>query len=436
MIESFDSDGMLDIYLYESFQLLEQMEGIVLSESNNSFFDEESIGELFRIMHTIKGSSGIMMYDNIAIAAHKLEDIFYYLRETYSEGIPAGELSKYIFLTADFITGELNKIKEGNNPDGIPDDILSQIDCFLKEWKEQMTEKGMELPPENTYIAPNQYYIAPAAENKDMAPIVIDLGKEPDPGDFVISNEKIKGENIVGISAGKLNKLTNLVEKLVKAEKKPSDECEWGSIKKKLLLITGEIEETVADMRRTPLSGTFRKMYRIVYDASRKLNKEIIFETNGEELEVDREIIEHIADPLMHMVRNAADHGLEGVEERIRAGKEKKGKIVLEAYTNDDILYISVKDDGRGIDKEEIFRQAKQKGIIGRNENIKGYTEKEIYLLITYPGFTTKKIVTEYSGRGVGMDVAMNKLKEIGGRLDITSSLGKGTEMKMEVPLP
>lgn len=436
MEESFDSDGMLGIYLYESYQLLEQMEAVVLSEKNRNFFDAECIGELFRIMHTIKGSSGIMMYDNIAAAAHKLEDIFYYLRETCSDIVPAEALREYIFLTADFITGELDKIKEGGNPDGVPDTILDRIDSFLTNWKMQMTEQGIELPPENTYIAPSQYYIAPAAEGQNAAPVVIDLGREPAAGEYVISSRTDKEENIVGISAGKLDRLTSLVEKLVKAEKKPSDECEWKDIKKKIVGISEEIEETVAEMRRAPLAGTFRKMQRIVLDASRKMNKDMEFEAVGEEVEVDREVIERITDALMHIVRNAVDHGLEPGDERLKAGKQKKGKIVLEAEVNGDILYISVRDDGRGIDKEEIFRLAKRKGILGQHEDIRRYTDSEIYSIITYPGFTTKELATEYSGRGVGMDVAVNKLKELGGSLEIESRLGKGTEMKMEVPMP
>lgn len=433
MEESFDSDGMLGTYLYESYQLLEQMEAVVISEKNRNFFDMDCIGELFRIMHTIKGSSGIMMYDNIAAAAHKLEDIFYYLRETGAEAVPAEVLRGYIFLTADFITGELDKIKAGNNPDGIPDTILDKIDNFLSEWKTQMTQKGVELPPENTYIAPNQYYIAPAAEEKSTAPVVIDLGREPDAGDYVINSKR---ENIIGISSGKLGRLTNLVEKLLKAEKKLSDECEWKDAKKKLMKLSEEIEQTVAEMRRAPLTGTFRKMQRIVLDASRKMNKDMEFEAIGEEVEVDRDVIECIGDVLMHIVRNAVDHGLEPGDERLKAGKRKKGKIVLEAEVIDDILYISVKDDGRGINKEEIFRLAKRRGLLGQEEDIRKYTDSEIYSIITYPGFTTKKLATEYSGRGVGMDVAVNKLKELGGSLEIESRLGKGTEMKMEVPMP
>lgn len=429
---SYGSDGMLDMYLYESFQLLEQMETIVLLEKNEEFLDEESVQEIFRIMHTIKGTSGIMMYDNIAAAAHKLEDVFYYLREAYSEEIAAKELTKYIFMVSDFIEEELIKIKEVRNPDGDPEEIIKCIDMFLVKWKAKIRKEGGELPPENVYVEPSQFYIAPAEERSDKLPSIIDLGVKPSPGDYVIKKSVQKEETIIGVSEGKLDRLTRLVESLLEAEKNTPEESDWQEMKEKLLKITGELEDTVIQMRRTSLAGTFRRMSRLVYDVSRKLDKEIELSVSGEDLEVDRKTIVCISDSLIHLVRNAADHGIEGPDERLQAGKTEKGRISIDAKLDDGILSICVRDDGRGIDKRIIFDKAGRKGLV--HKDINEYTDKEIYRFLTYPGFTTKEKVTEYSGRGVGLDAVVGGLEKIGGRLDIDSVQGEGTEMIMRLP--
>ena len=434
---SYGSGGMLDMYLYESLQLLEQMEKVMLLEKNEEFLDEESIHEIFRIVHTIKGTSGIMMYDNIASAAHKLEDIFYYLRETYSDAVPAKTLAEYVFMASDFIGEELDKIKRGRNPDGSPDKIIGYIDAFLIKWKAEMRAGGGDVPPANPYVEPNQYYIAPAADRQDELPLKIDLGEEPEsnPGDYVIKNGKEGEENIIGVSEGSLDKLTRLVESLMEAEKNTPGEARWQEIGERLLKVTDELKDTVTQMRRISLSGTFRRMHRIVYDASRKLDKEIEFIISGEELEVDRKVIAGISDPLMHIVRNAADHGIEGRTQRLQSGKSERGKIAVEARIEEDILYIHVKDDGQGIDKEKVLKRAVQRGITDGGKNITDYTDKEIFRLITYPGFTTKEKVTEYSGRGVGMDVVAKGLEKMNGGLEIYSIWGKGTEMVIAIPL-
>ena len=161
MAEDFNTDSMLDMFLYESEQLLETLQNTVLEKKDEDCFDETSINEIFRVMHTIKGSSGIMMYENITKVSHKLEDVFYYLRESHPENVPHLELVDHVLDVADFITGELDKIKDGETPDGDETKIVDEIDKFLKRIKSGIEEKGNELPPENTYVEPSQFYIAP-----------------------------------------------------------------------------------------------------------------------------------------------------------------------------------------------------------------------------------------------------------------------------------
>ena len=268
------------------------------------------------------------------------------------------------------------------------------IETYLTALKEEIQDKGMELPPENVYAPPVQYYVAPVAENKENVPLKIDLGIEPEketamkPGDYVIGSKAGKKENLVGIGMEKLDKLTILVEKLLrmeqKVEKKPDSEDMW----KKLHKITGELEETVRDMRQAPLSGLFRKMNRVVYDASRRLSKDMELSTCGEELLVDRMILEHLSEPLMHMVRNAADHGIEDLAED-RMGKPDIGNIQLSASVEDGMLTLVVQDDGRGLDKRD-FERAKVRGLLEEQVQMDNIQNRKSLLLLTIAGFSTE----------------------------------------------
>ncbi len=438
MEENYCPDGMLGSYLYESFQLLEQMETVVLAEDSSEFFDRDSIQEIFRIVHTLKGSSGIMMYDNIAHIAHKLEDIFYYMRESSIEDIPKAELGEYIFGVSDFITGELNKIKEGAAVNGDPTAIAEKIDAYLTVLKEGMQEKGIELPPENVYAPPGQYYVAPVAEKMENVPLQIDLGIEPEqeqlkPGDYVIGGHT--KENIVGIGMDKLDRLTILVDKLLRLEQKAEETPDYEAAWRKLRKVSGELEQIVYDMRRAPIGGMFRRMKRVVFDASCRLSKEVELQTFGEDIMVDRMLLEQLTEPLMHMVRNAADHGIEDLARRRSMGKPDQGTIQLTAVLEEGMLTLSVEDDGRGLDGEKIFQIAKLRGLVTEDARIEDYTQQELFAFILNAGFTTRDEITEISGRGVGLDAVIGKVKELGGSFHIESVPGEGTEFWMEIPI-
>ena len=188
-------------------------------------------------------------------------------------------------------------------------------------------------------------------------------------------------------------------------------------------------------MRMVSLSNTFQKMNRIVFDVSRKLGKDIEFEMVGEQTEVDKNIIEKISDPLMHIVRNSVDHGIEEKGERLESGKSEKGKVILSAKTEAGKVWISVEDDGKGLDREKILKKARKQGLLDDNKPDEAYTDKEVYQFITLPGFSTNEEVTEYSGRGVGMDVVVQNIQSIGGTLDIESTPGFGSIMSLKIPL-
>lgn len=572
MAEEFNMDGMLDMFLYESGQLLENLEGIILEKQDADCFDEADINEIFRTMHTIKGSSGIMLYDNITKVSHKLEDVFYYLRESQPDNVPHVELVQKVLAVSDFIGGEMDKIRDGDKADGDETEIVADLDEFLKRLKGEIQEQGIRLPKENKHQEPSQFYIAPVANeesrfyrivihyrndtemsniraysatyalkdiaedllytpediitNEDSAnvilaegfymllqtksdgeevlslinssgaesidlqeitaeqfgkglaeissevsePITIDLGgdepkqeeepkpkkEEVNPGDYVVKSKETgkgktlaknqpKKQSIISVNVEKMDALMDLIGEIVIAEavvlqnpdlKVPGlDLTNFQKASAQLSKITTELQEVIMSMRMMPLTNVFQKMRRIVFDISKKLGKDVELEVIGESTEVDKNIIEHISDPLMHLVRNSMDHGIESdPAERVELGKPEKGKVILEAKNEGGKVYISVRDDGKGLKKEKLYEKAKKNGLIGDKE-ITDFTDGEIYRFITLPGFSTKEEVTEYSGRGVGMDVVVKNIQSIGGRLEIDSQEGHGSEMTLVIPL-
>ena len=573
----YSTEGMLDMYLYENGQLLEKLEELILEYKDEECFSEAAINEIFRIMHTIKGSSGVMMYEEIMTVSHKLEDIFYVLRDEGASKAPHSELIDYMFEVMDFISGEFDKIRNGDEPDGNAKELTEKLESFNDEIKSGKKKKKKKAEENEQAM---QFYVAPAGNSacskffnikvgyhpdtamcniraysiayalKEIAedilyypedivtnekssdvilaegfkillqtksdesavralvdnsaeisyvdieactqsefaggfygPVVTeekgdviikldgdisentDSGdtkevkktvSEPQPGDYVIK-EKTPGkpvqlakqhkkatQSLMSISIEKMDALMNLMGELVIAQsfvlqspdlKVPGLELpNFSKAAGQLGKITSEMQDVVMSMRMMPLTNTFQKMNRTVYDISKKLGKNITFEMVGENTEVDKNIIEHISDPLMHMVRNAVDHGIEMPEEREAAGKIEPAKIILEAKNEGGKVFVSVKDNGKGMSREKILKKAIENKLIDAKDAA-SYSDKDVFQFITYPGFSTKESVTEYSGRGVGMDVVVKNIQEIGGRLEIDSVEGEGSTMTMKIPL-
>lgn len=570
MASDYNTEDMLDMYLYENGQLLEKLEELVLEEKDEECFSENSINEIFRIMHTIKGSSGVMMYENIMTVSHKLEDIFYVLRDEGGDKAPHDKLVDFMFEVMDYISGEFDKIRNGDEPDTDATGLIKDLETFLGEVKsgEAKTASKESDIPMQFYVAPagnaqvSKYYlikigyhadtmmsnlraysavyalkevaedilyypediisnenssetilaegfkillqtkesadnVKPLVDNSaevsyveieeidqvafskgfygdaavDATPSInLDGGdiimalpeqekskpKDPQPGDYVIKDKtpgkpmqlakqhKKATQAFMSISIDKMDMLMNLMGELVIAEsvvlQSPDLQVpglELSNFSKaagQLNKITSEMQEIVMSMRMMPLTNTFQKMNRTVYDISKKLGKNIEFEMIGETTEVDKNIIEHISDPLMHMVRNAVDHGIEMPSEREAAGKTEPAKIILEAKNEGGKVWVSVKDNGKGLSRAGILKKAMENKLVDAKE-AESMSDKDVFQLITAPGFSTKEQVTEYSGRGVGMDVVVKNIQEVGGRLEIDSVEGKGSTMTMKIPL-
>ncbi len=574
MADEFNTEGMLDMYLFENEQLLEQLQEMVLDQKDAECFDEDSINEIFRTMHTIKGSSGIMMFDNITAISHKLEDVFFYLRESHPDNVPHLELVEHVLEVEDFITGEMEKIKSGQATDGDPSEIIADLDQFLNKIQNSGEENEAKDLPQNVHEEPKQFYIAPVASSDsrfykinviffqetemanvhaykvvyalkeiaedilyspediiadessaqtiiekgfrillqaqaseeevrniigvgydiervdiyechaeeflqgfDFGETSIDLdssveeieakkeGKKEEkkenaiaPGDYVIKpkepgkpkklvKDKAKSDKatFISVNVNKMDMLMDLIGELVISEsvvmqnpdlKVPGlDLTNFNKAATQMAKISTDLQNVIMSMRMVPLTNTFQKMNRIVFDVSRKLGKDIDFEMVGENTEVDKNIIEHISDPLMHLVRNAVDHGIETDEERKATGKREKGKVTLSAKTEAGKVWISVTDNGKGLERDKILAKARKQGILEDGKPDSAYTDKEVYQFITLPGFSTNEQVTEYSGRGVGMDVVVQNIQAIGGMLEIESKPGEGSTMSLKIPL-
>jgi two-component system chemotaxis sensor kinase CheA len=199
-----------------------------------------------------------------------------------------------------------------------------------------------------------------------------------------------------------------------------------------LRMVTRKLQELGTSIRMVPISGTFQKMARLVRDLSRKSGKTIDFVTRGDETELDRAFVDKIADPLVHMIRNAVDHGIEPPSDRLAVGKSPEAQIELRAFHEGGNIHVEVQDDGRGLNREAILSKAIEKGLVLPDERL---SETEIFNLIFLPGFSTAKVITEVSGRGVGMDVVKRNIEELRGYVQIQSTAGKGTRFKIILPL-
>ncbi len=534
-------EPMLELFIYETSQLIEQLEQLILdSEKNNGL--KQYIDEIFRIMHTIKGSSAMMLLNNISLLAHSVEDVFFFLRENRTKKVKYSQLTDIILEVIDFIGSEVIKIKDNKSSDGDPSKLIGVITEFLcdlkgqtRDMEDKATDSGYtaspDMGPENTndnrykaviffeegcemenirafavvhnmeriardisyfpegiidgdesieMIRKNgfeMYFTCDLPENEIRGLLEetiflkeliiernvksegeeafihskdeIDLDRVPEEFPEKIQNKtapienssNLLKQNFISVNIQKMNKLMDLMGELVISEAMVTQNpdlrgLELENFKKsarQLKKITGELQDIVMSMRMVPLSTTFQKMNRTVRDMCRKLNKEVHFEIIGEETEVDKNIIEHISDPLIHLIRNAVDHGLEAVEERRLKGKPDQGKITLEARNAGGDVWIVLKDDGRGLDKEKILKKAMDNNILHKSVN--ELSDNEIYSFILLPGFSTKDDVTEFSGRGVGMDVVTKNIEKIRGNVLIDSVQGSGTTVSIKIPL-
>jgi two-component system chemotaxis sensor kinase CheA len=247
-----------------------------------------------------------------------------------------------------------------------------------------------------------------------------------------------KSSSSIRVSSHKVETLINLVSEMVTTQARLSllaqnaQNSEIMEVAETLEKLTRQLRDNAFEISLIPISSLVTRFQRLIRDLSRELNKDVIFETEGTDTELDKTIIENLSDPLMHLFRNAIDHGLESKDERIAAGKPEQGKLLFKAYYSGTNVYIDISDDGKGIDTEKVKEKAIAKGLINHQQKL---SAKQINELIMLPGFSTSENITDISGRGVGMDVVKKNINKIQGDIDIYSESGKGTTFSLKLPL-
>lgn len=556
-------EAMLDMYFYETNSLLEQLDEILLRTEQANAFESDDIKEIFRIMHTIKGSSAMMGFDNLSVLAHKAEDMFFVIREnpdvitdvsfvydlvfqvsdSYKAQIEAIQNNvggEYELMNFDELIDKLMKGRDdllGETAGGAPaspapeekpkttvrvyfeegcqmenlrafllintirddcsfleftpndvetnsesskiimeqgflitfipiddtDSILKQVESALNVQAYEVIETAntskpsaapvpaptpaAEMPPEPQTVKETIPQAAAPAPAPKPAPAP--AAKEPtaiEKAQAAVAQAQASGgaqkQSLISVNLAKLDALHDIVGEIITTESmvisNPDLEgLELESFNKaarELRKLTSELQDTVMSIRMVPLAGVFQKMNRIVRDMRKKLGKEVDFVIEGEDTEVDKSIVDSLQDPLMHLVRNCMDHGIEeNVQDRINAGKPEKGTLKLIAQNSSGEVIITVSDDGQGIDPEKVLNKARKQGVLTKPES--EYTEKEIQNLILLPGFSTNETVTEFSGRGVGMDVVKANIEKCGGMIIVDSTKGEGTSFIIKIPL-
>ena len=558
-----NSDSVLEMCLYETNTLMEQLDNIMLSAEQADTLSEDDVNEIFRIMHTLKGSAAMMEFEPLMTIAHRIEDLFYLIRENTMEVVPEQDrpqLFDLLFKSIDYFRNEVSKIENGEPLSNNIDNFLNAINMFINKINGEAAEaqgqaqtqpaqaasavktsgadanhryslrvfldagcgmenlrafmavndvkdqciheftyepEGLETDSslsesisENGFVMhfssdddrkqaiqvvgglgfvktyqeideePPQKAAAQAEAVSEPSKVAESTEKEPAPavkrkaesaettktdasGTQNPAHHQIK-QSLISVNLSKLDQLMAVVGEIVITEAmvtaspdlKGMDAAKLDNFNKsarQLRKLTDELQDISMSLRMVPVSGTFQKMRRIVRDMGQKLGRRANLTIIGEDTEIDKTIVDAISDPIMHIVRNSMDHGIEPDEEtRIAAGKNPEGEIILSAQNTGSEVIIRIEDDGAGVDSDAVLRKAIKQGLASPDVE---YSQREILNFLMMPGFSTNTEVTEFSGRGVGMDVVKKNIESVAGTVLMTSEFGKGTCTTLKIPL-
>lgn len=449
------SDDMKEIvesFIVETNEIFEKLDNELLEIEKRSD-DKELINSIFRAVHTVKGTAGFLSFEQMSILAHRFEDVLNKMRR--------GEISfQPAMLDVMLEAFDLMKVLLKQ----VVDQKISDIDLGPTTRKLEALSKG-ELSSKEP---------APAGADSDgpkNEPSTSQDSKQEQPGEAAKEPSAVmqaeshhaeqggtqpqhqKGEKnvtdtTIRVDVQRLDHLMNLVGELVLGRNRLSqivsiDKDEDGredfshqlnDTAAQIDFITTELQTAVMKTRMVQIGRVFNRFPRLVRDIAREFSKDIRLVISGEETELDKSIIEEISDPLVHLIRNAADHGVESADVREKAGKPRQGTIHLTAGHEGNHVIIEVRDDGAGIDPERLKQKALEKGIITPEEAHEMKTE-DTYSLIFLPGFSTAQKVSSVSGRGVGMDVVKTNITKLNGIIAVESEVGKGTKLTLKLPL-
>lgn len=472
-----EDQELLDGFLAETTELLEKLDDDLITLEKTSD-DTDLMNRIFRSIHTIKGASSFLGFDLLVKVAHKTEDVLNRLRKGELNVTP--ELMDVILEATDLVKLLVSDIKAGEIQERETEGTINKLLPFLSD--AAGTPQPASAPPQPPPAQPTAATEAAASPSSpatadsdaasaspeastDSAPVTPPVAaqvpatkpaavaapkKTPAPPKAVESKgDDLSDNTTVRVDVKRLDDLMNQVGELVlernrmiqinqdlqqnDANRADFNE-EFGKLTKRMSFVTSELQMQVLKMRMIPVEKVFKKFPRIVRSMSRDLGKEVDLQIVGEETELDRSVVDEIGDPLIHLIRNAMDHGLETPDERLAAGKSRSGTLVLAAVHEGNQIIISIKDDGRGIDTERVGRKAIEKGLITEDQ-FAAMGQREVFDLLFLPGFSTKEKATDLSGRGVGMDVVKTNIKKLNGLIEIKSTKGVGSEFILRLPL-
>ncbi len=423
---------LLEEFVNEAAEHLDQIEEALL-KLEHAPGDTPSIHSLFRSFHTIKGVSGFLQLDPINALSHQVESLLDLARE--GRLTLESDIISLLLQARDRLAGFLKQMQMGLAEDRQPTEIISVASiieavkaCALDRTKVPTQAPSVETPS-GSAPARLQIPATPTAE----------VNQGGDVGTAMANALGGFAEPTIRVRTDKLDTLVDAVGELVILEAQlitaigetPEDSALQKHLNQLRRIVRG-IQDSAMSIRMVPIRPTFRKMERLARELGRGLSKQVDLVLHGEETELDRTMVEVISDPLVHMLRNAVDHGIESPAERIAAGKSERGTISLSAYHQGGFITLQLADDGRGLNTEQIRKKALSRKLIQPHQNL---TDPETHRLIFEPGFTTAEEVSGISGRGVGMDVVRRNIEALRGSIDIESTEGHGSVFTIKVPL-
>ena len=445
-----DDVPLIQDFIVEATEHLDASEGAML-ELETHLEDTDTLNLIFRAFHTIKGMAGFMNLKQIGSLSHEAENLLDLARK--GDLILVGSNADAIFKAIDMLKSMVTNLRTAMESDCVvkPEDGINELIQFIRSSIDAPNAPSSEKPPtadadpieiETEQAASSESEKTPAPKNtKPQAKAAVSS-----PSKTVAQQKNTSQvEEKIKVSTTRLDSLVNMVGELVIAQLMVTESLKSnpgstnGSTNVDLLRntthqskIIRELQELSMSMRMVPIGGVFQKMARMIRDLSRQADKNIVFSIKGEQTELDRTIVDKLADPLIHMIRNSVDHGIETPDERSQTDKPAAGRVELRAFHQAGSIVIEIEDDGRGLNKEKLLEKAIERGLISPD---KTPSDQEIFGIIFNPGLSTAAKVTSVSGRGVGMDVVKRNIEDLSGRIDIASALGKGTTFTITLPL-
>lgn len=435
-------------FLVESYENLSRLDQDLV-ELEKRPRDANLLGSIFRTIHTIKGACGFLAFSTLERITHQAESLLSQLRDGKRALTPA--LVSLILETVDATRKVMASIEKDGREGLLNFDDLTgrlraaaELEPDLEPQApprplalESGSSKEQQIPMSQDHAA-TQHEIVAVAKKPEGSWDGVD--RRGDGGSRVDETHSAAADANVRVGVGLLDKLMDLVGELVLTRNQilqfntEREDAALNATSQRLNLITTELQEGVMKTRMQPIGVVWNKLPRVVRDIALTLGKQVQLEMDGAETELDRTIIEAIKDPLMHLVRNSCDHGIELPEVRMRAGKPAQGRLTLRAYHEGGQVNIEIGDDGMGIDVTRVKQKAVDSGLL-RPEQVEKLSDREAISLIFQPGFSMAKAVTNLSGRGVGMDVVKSHIEKIGGVVDVFSRAGEGATVKIRIPL-